>query len=332
VLAFLQPQVYPNGEAVASTDYLQEVGADYVEQAREMHARPGYADLIHGHVAVDSTGTRWLQYWLFMYYDDPGFLGFGTHEGDIEMIQVRLDENDQPTAASYSQHRTGVRADWSQLELASSPDGPVPVTYSARGSHANLLRAGDQISLRSFLPDHNDGGGYRVRPELVVLSESQTPWCVWPGAWGSTRASGPLGDAGIYANSPAALTNHRAWSDPSGFHESCSPPDDLPPAGAPTAVDQPSPPAPQLSVLPSATATVAQFTLPSQVTVASPEKVVVGLASPAAGVPAITATVDVRGPTGVVELPLPPGGAPLELRATTHAANGLASPTTTVTL
>src|ERR1700759_1720469 len=49
-LAFLQPNPYPTGQPVAATDYLAEVGSDYVTQARTMHARPGYANKVHGRV------------------------------------------------------------------------------------------------------------------------------------------------------------------------------------------------------------------------------------------------------------------------------------------
>jgi hypothetical protein len=141
-----------------------------------------------------------------MYYDDPGFLGFGRHEGDLEMIQLRLDAQGAPNAASYSQHRTGVRAAWNQLETAVTPDGLVPVTYSARGSHANLLRVGTSISARSFLPDHNDGQGYRVRPKLVVLGDAGPTWALWPGSWGGTHAGGPLAASASRQTAPPRRT------------------------------------------------------------------------------------------------------------------------------
>ena len=188
-LAFLAQQHYANGQPVAQDDYLDEVGSDYVAQSRQIRSRPGYRDRVHGRVA-SSGGSTWLQYWFFMYYDDPGFLGFGTHEGDIEMIQLQLDGHDQPAAASYSQHKSGVKASFRQLEWAESPDGPVPVAYSARGSHANLLRAGQQLSDLTPVPDHNDGQGHRARPDVIVLSDTAAPWSLWPGVWGSTRAGG----------------------------------------------------------------------------------------------------------------------------------------------
>jgi hypothetical protein len=325
-LEFLGPRTYGNGDPVAATDYLAQVGTDFAAQARQMHLLAGYADRVHGRVVVDSSGARWLQYWFFMYYDDPVFLGLGTHQGDVEMIQLRLDAGGQPDVASYSQHRSGLRATWSQLELAATPDGPAPVTYSARGSHANLLRAGIQISTRSFLPDHNDGRGYRVRPELVVLSDSQTPWCLWPGSWGGSRAEGLLGEIGVTANSPAALNRHRAWNDPAGFHASCDLADDLPPAGQRTGAGLQTPPAPAISVEPSDNATVVHYSVPAG-DGPKPTHIVVGLASPDSSAPAITTTESITGTSGTIELPPAPGPGPFAVHATTHDATGLASPT-----
>jgi hypothetical protein len=326
-LAFLQPTRYPNGLVVDATDYIDEVGNDYETQARGMHAQSEYADKVHGRVVVDATGVRWLQYWLIYYYDDPAFLGFGTHEGDIEMIQLRLDARGQPDAASYSQHRSGLQASWSQLELSESADGPVPVTYSARGSHANLLRSGQQVSTRSFLPDHNDGQGPRVRPDLIVLSNTGTPWSLWPGIWGSTRGSGILGDIGIATNSPAALIAHRAWSDPAGFHASCDVADAVPPVGQSTVISQPTPPAPVLTTRGGPAGPVVDIQVPPDPGRPPATKVVVGLVATDAAVPAITRTVNLRGPDETVELPSPPGDAQYEVRATAHAASGATSDT-----
>jgi hypothetical protein len=325
-LDFLRPGRYPNGLVVDATDYIDEVGNDYEVQARTMHADPQYANKVHGRVAVDARGSRWLQYWFFYYYDDPAFLGFGTHEGDIEMIQLRLDARDQPDAASYSQHRSGLRASWNQVELTDSPDGPVPVTYSARGSHANLLRAGQQVSTRSFLPDHNDGLGPRIRPELIVMSDAATPWSMWPGTWGGTRAGGLLGDIGISANSPAALTAHKAWNDPAGFHASCDVAD-LPPVGQPALLAADGPPAPVLIPRASDTGMTVQVDVPPDPTRPAATKVVVGLVPMNAPVPAITRTVALRGPTATVELPDPPADATYEVRATTHSDTGMTSET-----
>jgi hypothetical protein len=325
-LDVLRPGQYAGGATVQSTDFVKETGSDYVAQARQMHSLPDYGDRVHGRAVRDASGTWWLQYWLFMYYDDPGFLGFGRHEGDIEMIQLRLDASGLPNAVSYSQHRSGVRAAWSQLEMAMTPDGLVPVTYSARGSHANLLRSGTSISTRSFLPDHNDGQGYRVRPQLVVLSDAGPAWALWPGSWGGTHASGPLGDIGVEANSPTAPTRHLAWHQPDVFHASCDPPaDDLPPPGQPMGLALARPAAPLLTVEHDPQATLVHYIVPPDGTAPAAAKIVASLVSKDPSVPAHTVSTEVTGTSGTVALPPAPEGS--EVRATVHTENGLGSAT-----
>ena len=146
-------------------------------------------------------------------------------------------------AVTYAQHRSGVTANWNEVET----EGASPVVYSARGTHASLLRAGDfVVSDRSLLPDHNDGKGQRVRLDLVQLSEGQTPWAFSPGTWGGTKPdSQVLGKVGVEANSPAALGHHLAWSGQAKFHASCDAAD-LPPIGQIHTAELAAPPQPTL--------------------------------------------------------------------------------------
>ena len=58
-LSFLRPDTYPSGHPVAPGDRVVEIGSEYVAQARQMHAQPGYANKAHGRIAVDSTGAAW---------------------------------------------------------------------------------------------------------------------------------------------------------------------------------------------------------------------------------------------------------------------------------
>ena len=65
---------------------------------------------------ADSKGRLWLQYWLFYYYNDYNlvgrFLGGGRHEGDWELVQLRLNADEQPELAVYSQHKTAEAKPW----------------------------------------------------------------------------------------------------------------------------------------------------------------------------------------------------------------------------
>ena len=136
-LAFLGKR-YANGQAAQATDFLDAAGRRYVEDARRLHGDPRYADRTYGHVVRESSGATWLQYWFFYYYNDKNFFGIGLHEGDWEMIQLRLGRDGEPNAATFAQHRDGEALNWSDLELEPSPDGDVPVVYVGRGSHASF--------------------------------------------------------------------------------------------------------------------------------------------------------------------------------------------------
>ena len=124
-LAFLGKQ-YANGQVVKDTDFLDAAGRRYVEDARRLHGDPRYADRAYGHVVNEPAGPTWLQYWFFYYYNDKNYFGIGLHEGDWEMIQIRLGRDGEPNAATFAQHRDGEAFNWSDLELRPSPGGDVP--------------------------------------------------------------------------------------------------------------------------------------------------------------------------------------------------------------
>jgi hypothetical protein len=325
-LAFLQPHTYPTGEAVDDTDYIDETGSDYVSQARSMHARPGYANKVHGRV-IEQAGIAWLQYWFFMYYDDPGFLSFGTHEGDIEMIQLRVDGNGRPDAVSFAQHRSGVRASWAQVET----QGPSPIVYSARGTHASMLRSGTLRSDRSVLADHNDARGPRVQLDLIVLDDVWTPWALWPGHWGGTRCEHQiLGKVGIEANSPTALSDHQPWHDPAGFHDKCDA-DDLPPVGRPQTDEAPSPSAPQLAVRVDPDRGLANIRYEVPDGGAPATNLVVAVDASNGALPPATRAIGLHAAAGEFEAPVPQGTRTVQVHATTHSDDGAVSDTATAT-
>jgi hypothetical protein len=220
-LDFLGGQTYSNGEQVRRDDYLGESGASYAADARLMRTRIGCADVVYGHARHDDTGQLWLQYWFFYYYNDKGFLGIGLHEGDWEMIQLRLGEGGRADAVTYGQHAGGERAGWKEVERQQTAVGAVPVVYSARGSHASRLRPGSHEA--PVVPDHNDGLGPRVQPRLVTIADDGPGWVLWPGRWGSSRRR-----EAFEADSPRGPREHPQWWDPAGFHEEARPAREVP--------------------------------------------------------------------------------------------------------
>jgi hypothetical protein len=104
-------------------------------------------DAVYGRVARTDTRIV-LQYWLY-YYDNPLLLPatpFGvfwqSHESDWELVNVVLDNAQQPFEAAYSQHCTGQRVRWADVEK-SPPQSTHPVVYVALGSHANYFAPGN---------------------------------------------------------------------------------------------------------------------------------------------------------------------------------------------
>ena len=81
-------------------------GKNYREQYRKLRmARPELNNVVYGH-AIEANGRLWLQYWLWYFYNDYQLsFGAGTHEGDWEMVQFRMDdEAGHPDIAVYAQH------------------------------------------------------------------------------------------------------------------------------------------------------------------------------------------------------------------------------------
>lgn len=145
------------------------------------------------------TSTNSIQYWFF-YAFNGGDLN--RHEGDWEMVQIVL-SNGQPSEVMFSQHHTGQKATWDQVDK----EGDHVKVYVARGSHANYIRSySGKVGLASDIvadngkvlkPDTLQSGGYNI-----TLLEDQ-PWLSFGGHWGwvgtnqSTAAQAAiLGEAG----------------------------------------------------------------------------------------------------------------------------------------
>ncbi|HEX4467058.1 MAG TPA: hypothetical protein VH025_07710, partial [Solirubrobacteraceae bacterium] len=215
-LSFLGPREYADGTAVEGEDLISRTGRDYAETARRLHSESRYANRVYGRAVVSPVDRRrWLQYWLFFFYNDFELLGdalrAGLHEGDWEMVQLRLDDvGETPDLALYTQHKSAGARGWYDVEKA----GERPVVYVARGSHACYFDARTRWS--GLLYDHADGEGFTVEPALEVAAEDDGAyaWMAWRGFWGDTkpRSDGLLRRA--ESNSPRGPGGHGWWRDP----------------------------------------------------------------------------------------------------------------------
>ena len=130
---------------VLAGDAIGETTRDYAAHAAALH-RAGAAtrDRVYGHARRDRSGRLWLQYWLFYYYNDFQLLGpllsGGKHEGDWELVQIRLGAERAARAGRLHASTSTPRASpWTDVRKAGAS---TPLVYVARGSHANYFGAG----------------------------------------------------------------------------------------------------------------------------------------------------------------------------------------------
>jgi hypothetical protein len=282
---------YGSGTKARRSDHLDAVGRDYVLQAREMH-RGEYKDRVYGRAVEADDGGKWLQYWFFYLYNNKAFLGFGLHEGDWEMVQLRLDSADRPTSMAFAQHTHGQRCRWELVERREAR----PVVYVARGSQASYASAGRHEA--PVVPDHADGRGPEVsRPTLEAIGAEGPGWVAWPGRWGSSKARSAL-----ESNSPRGPAHQDKWSEPATFHDECDEfdPNELAPELLP-----PAPPAPAISARRAGDRALISYRFSLQRGLPAPVQLIVSLDSAQDALPPATYTHRLDSMSGEIEHPLP---------------------------
>src|SRR4051812_4654615 len=182
-LDYLGTTAYGDGQKVLGGDLIGDTTRNYERNAKAMHDKaPRYRDRVYGHARRDSQGRLWLQYWLFYYYNDFQLAGplvsGGKHEGDWELVQVRLDASEKPVQAVFSQHKTAQSRAWADVRKATNSPA-TPLVHVARGSHANYFVPGSHWTGVWF--DQADGNGPQITPALEVLGDDQPAWVLWPG-------------------------------------------------------------------------------------------------------------------------------------------------------
>jgi hypothetical protein len=206
-LAFLGATQYATGAAVHKDDRIGDPKRNYREQYVALRAaRTELRNRMYGH-AVEANGRLWLQYWFFYFYNDYHLaLNIGLHEGDWEMVQLRM-HDDGPDLAVYAQHRRAEQRPWPQV--AKVPGDPNrPLVYVARGSHASYFEPGFHETEAWY--DLADGKRNSPRLALEIVTDDSPAWIAWPGAWGDTTSR----VGGIDQPSPHGPSAHAQWTDP----------------------------------------------------------------------------------------------------------------------
>ena len=152
-------------------------------------------------------------------------LATGRHEGDWELVQVRLDSDDEPEAVTFAQHSVAQRCPFSEIETTRAG---APIVYVANGSHASYPRPGTADRPWPDPNDEADGEGDEVRPPLEVIDDDDPAWVSDERLWGRSEAGpfpgeqssppGPMFQPGDRWTDPAALDSaaRSCFSDPPG--------------------------------------------------------------------------------------------------------------------
>ncbi len=204
---------YPNGDVIFDDDHLDEKGSEvseYLADARGFQRHDSYRDYIYGRVVPiregDTVKGAWLQYWVFYYYDDFPRVPTGDHEGDWEVIQVRVDVEGKPHFAVYAKHGHPAKCAWPNMDIT---EGGRPKVYVALGSHASYFHKGVPHGQDLDV----DGGQPRRVRRLIRIGNTHPGWINWPGFWGNSRGDfkspkGPKFQPGD------------VWTDPEAFFRS----------------------------------------------------------------------------------------------------------------
>ena len=191
--------------AAEASDFISDPRRDYRAQYVALRvARPELKNRTYGH-AVEQNGRLWLQYWLWYFYNDYSLaLGSGLHEGDWEMVQFRM-HDDEPDLAVYAQHTHAEKRPWHEVKKA---DGH-PLVFVARGSHASYFEAGFHTTEAWY--DLADGKRKSPEPALEILDGDGPGWASWPGRWGDTQPRLP---GGLHQPSPTGPGAKEQWRTP----------------------------------------------------------------------------------------------------------------------
>jgi len=207
-----------------ASDFISDPRRDYRAQYVALRvARPELKNRTYGH-AVEQNGRLWLQYWLWYFYNDYSLaLNAGLHEGDWEMVQLRM-HGDEPDVAVYAQHVNAEKRPWTEVEK----DDGHPVVYVARGSHASYFEAGFHTTEAWY----DIADGKRKTPELAleILDGDGPGWARWRGRWGDTQPRLP---GGLQQPSPTGPGAKAQWSKPDTLLDKAITPQQRTPAEAP---------------------------------------------------------------------------------------------------
>lgn len=162
----------------------------------------------------DDNNAKIVQYWMFYAFND-GTLN--KHEGDWEMVQVVIPKDGSEKWVGYSQHHSGQKADWNQVEK----EGSSIKVYVARGSHANYLRYFSGKLGIGMGSDYVGSSGRILKyGDYNLVKLDNQSWLDYSGHWGEINSVEDiaLGRAGPFG--PKFRQSGNMWDNPESWGNS----------------------------------------------------------------------------------------------------------------
>lgn len=180
------------------------------------------AGVAYGRVVPTGGEALFLQYWLF-YPDNPCVLPPGRHDGDWELVQVKIERRGdgfEATQVTLAEHGKPVTR---RVEAADAGRGPD--VFVAVDSHACYFASGAHPALLSDVCDPlGDPGAMPAMTPLPIAADKRD-WAHWSGRWGIDRGGGTRLALGLHLPRtiwPLTLLNKAGESPPGPAHQGTS--------------------------------------------------------------------------------------------------------------
>jgi hypothetical protein len=144
------------------------------------------AGVAYGRVAPVSKAF-FLQYWLF-YPDNPCVLPPGRHDGDWELVQVKVERDGEGFVATQVTLAEHGKPATHPIDASRSAEGPD--VFVAVDSHACYFMQGAHPALLSDVCDPAGGRGAKPAVTLLPIAPDKRDWVHWSGRWGLDRGGG----------------------------------------------------------------------------------------------------------------------------------------------
>lgn len=144
------------------------------------------AGVAYGRV-VPVSKAFFLQYWLF-YPDNPCVLPPGRHDGDWELVQVKVERDGEEFAATQVTLAEHGKPTTHPVDASRREEGPS--VFVAVDSHACYFKEGAHPALLSDVCEPGGERGAKPALTLLPIAPDKRDWAHWAGRWGLDRGGG----------------------------------------------------------------------------------------------------------------------------------------------